>query len=116
MHRCAGDAVSHEVLAFGDNPYGIQPYGFSKAVCNALTIVLARKYPKLRINSCTPGFIDTDITAGMGATNPPEAGTKVPLFLLFGDPEGNGRFYGSDACRSPLDRYRSPGSAPYVGP
>jgi carbonyl reductase 1 len=37
------------------------------------------------------------------------------MFLLFGQPEGNGRYYGSDAKRSPLDRYRSPGSEPYTG-
>ena len=36
--------------------------------------------------------------------------------LLFGELEGNGRYYGSDAKRSPLDKYRSPGSPPYEGP
>ena len=29
--------------------------------------------------------------------------------------QGNGRYYGSDAKRSPLDRYRSPGSPEYDG-
>ena len=46
---------------------------------------------------------------------PPAAGAKAPLHLLFGELEGNGRYYGSDAQRSPLDRYRSPGSPPYTG-
>jgi hypothetical protein len=47
---------------------------------------------------------------------PPQAGTVAPCFLLFGADVGSGRFYGSDAQRSPLDRYRAPGSAPYEGP
>jgi carbonyl reductase 1 len=36
------------------------------------------------------------------------------MHLLFDELEGNGRCYGSDAKRSPLDRYRAPGSPPYV--
>ena len=53
----------------------------------------------------------------MGATNPPEKGTIAPYFCLFGDvpfgPEVNGRYYGSDGVRSPLDRYRGPGDPAY---
>jgi len=46
---------------------------------------------------------------------PPTEGTRSVLFLLFGEPEGNGRYYGSDAVRSPMHRYRSPGDPPYTG-
>ncbi len=46
---------------------------------------------------------------------PPAQGARAPMHLLFGELEGNGRYYGSDAQRSPLDRYRSPGSPPYTG-
>jgi NAD(P)-dependent dehydrogenase (short-subunit alcohol dehydrogenase family) len=100
-------------------------YGLSKACANSYTVLLAREHPKLRINACTPGFIETDMTrdyaASQGKTpaemgmQPPAAGARAPMFLLFGEPEGNGRFYGSDAQRSPLDRYRSPGTEPYRG-
>jgi hypothetical protein len=45
----------------------------------------------------------------------PSAGARTALLLLFGEPEGNGRYYGSDGQRSPLDRYRAPGSEPYRG-
>jgi len=92
------------------------PYGFSKACLNAYTMFLARTHPTLSINSVTPGFIDTDITRGMGATKPPEEGTKAAIYCLTAELEGNGRYYGSDAVRSPLDRYRGPGDPPYVGP
>ena len=94
-------------------------YGLSKAAVNIWTRQLAAAHPALRINSCSPGYVLTDLTAGMGATKTPEQSTchVAPLFLLFGDPpfpEGNGRYYGSDGVRSPLDKYRGPGDPPYV--
>lgn len=101
------------------------PYGFSKACANTYTQHLAREHPSLAINACTPGYIETDMTrpyaeargespAAMGM-KPPAEGARCPLHLLFGALDGNGRYYGSDAKRSPLDRYRSPGSPPYNG-
>jgi len=99
------------------------PYGLSKACANSYTLLLAREHPSLRINACTPGFIETDMTRGYATSSqktpeelgmkPPAIGARAPMFLLFGEPEGNGRYYGSDAQRSPLDRYRAPGSAPF---
>lgn len=96
-------------------------YGLSKAAVNQWTMTLAAAHPNLKINSCSPGYILTDLTAGMGATKRPEDSNchVAPLFLLFGDvpqPEANlGRYYGSDAVRSPIDVYRGPGDPPYVG-
>ena len=46
---------------------------------------------------------------------PPSAGAVAPTHLLFAELEGNGHYYGSDAKRSPLDKYRSPGSPAYTG-
>eukprot|EP00820_Chromera_velia_P028537 Cvel_11732.t1-p1 / transcript=Cvel_11732.t1 / gene=Cvel_11732 / organism=Chromera_velia_CCMP2878 / gene_product=Carbonyl reductase [NADPH] 1, putative / transcript_product=Carbonyl reductase [NADPH] 1, putative / location=Cvel_scaffold745:25229-26104(-) / protein_length=292 / sequence_SO=supercontig / SO=protein_coding / is_pseudo=false len=92
-----------------------EAYGLSKASLNVFTMQLAKARPELVINACTPGFIDTDLTKGMGANNPPEKGTIAPLHLLFGDLQGNGWYYGSDAVRSPIDRYRAPGDPPYTG-
>lgn len=40
-------------------------HGFSKALLNVYTILYTSEEPDLIINSCTPGFIDTDITSGM---------------------------------------------------
>ncbi len=99
---------------------GKDAYGLSKAIANSYTMLFAREHPNLRVNACTPGFIDTDMTrhyatskrktpAEIGA-KPPSAGARAPMHLLFGELEGNGRYYGSDAKRSPLDRYREPGS------
>ncbi len=100
-------------------------YGLSKACANSYTMLLARNHPALRVNACTPGFIETDSTRPWAeeqgkapseiGLKPPSEGTRSALFLLFGEPEGNGRYYGSDAKRSPLDRYRAPGTEPYTG-
>jgi NAD(P)-dependent dehydrogenase (short-subunit alcohol dehydrogenase family) len=119
LHLDAAEALAS--AGFGDG----DPYGFSKACTNAYTMLLAREHPRLRINACTPGFIATDMTrpyvdsSGKSAEalgmKPPAAGARAPMFLLFGEPEGNGRYYGSDAQRSPLDRYRAPGGPPYTG-
>ncbi|HVJ91643.1 MAG TPA: SDR family NAD(P)-dependent oxidoreductase, partial [Labilithrix sp.] len=116
-----GDKAAFAAKGLGEG----NAYGLSKACTNTLTLLLAREHPTLRINACTPGFIETDMTRRYAESSgktpaelgmkPPSAGTKAPMFLLFGELEGNGHYYGSDAQRSPLDRYRAPGSAPYTG-
>lgn len=100
-------------------------YGLSKACLNAYTIAVAREHPNLTINACTPGFIETDLTrpraeqSGVApqemGMKPPEQGAKASLHLLLGEVGGSGWYFGSDAERSPLDRYRSPGDPPYAG-
>ncbi len=124
MDECI--AIDGDEQAFARSGLGNgDAYGLSKACANTYTQELALRHPKLRINACTPGFIETDMTrryvedSGRSAAElgmkPPAEGARSTLFLLFGDPPGNGRYYGSDAKRSPLDRYRSPGSAEYAG-
>jgi carbonyl reductase 1 len=112
-------ALAAEGLADGS------AYGLSKACANAYTVLLARQHPSLIVNACTPGFIDTDLArhyadslgktpAELGMKTPAE-GTTAPLHLLFGAVHGSGHYYGSDAKRSPLDRYRAPGSPEHTG-
>lgn len=102
-----------------------EAYGLSKACANSYTLLAARENPGIRINACTPGFIETDLTRPYAETKgvtPSEMGMKSPadgtrstIHLLFGEPEGSGHYYGSDAIRSPMHRYRSPGDPPYTG-
>jgi NAD(P)-dependent dehydrogenase (short-subunit alcohol dehydrogenase family) len=116
------DCVATGAKGLGDG----SAYGLSKAIANTYTLILAREHPRLRVNACTPGFIETDMTRHYAESEkkspaelgmkPPSAGAKAPMHLLFGELDGNGRYYGSDAQRSPFDRYRSPGTAPYAGP
>ena len=116
------DRGSFAAVGLGDG----DAYGLSKACANAFTLAFAREHPGLRVNACTPGFIETDLTRPyvdrsgktakeMGMKSPTE-GTRCPMHLLFGTLDGNGRYYGSDTLRSPLDRYRAPGSPAYTGP
>jgi NAD(P)-dependent dehydrogenase (short-subunit alcohol dehydrogenase family) len=90
-------------------------YGCSKAILNALTVLLARENPQLAINGCSPGWVQTDLTRGSGNLTP-EQGTKSALVCLFNKLEGNGRYYGSDGLRSPLHKSRDPGTPEYRGP
>ena len=106
-------------------------YGLSKASLNAYTVELARKHPNLLINSCTPGFIETDLTRPMAeraGKSPGEMGMKstdqgtvAAVFLMMSDLQAeipdyqSGRYYGSDAVWSPVHKYRSPGDPPYDG-
>jgi NAD(P)-dependent dehydrogenase (short-subunit alcohol dehydrogenase family) len=119
--QAADEAGDFESTGIGDG----SAYGLSKACLNAYTMLLAREHPELTINACTPGFIETGMTRSMAegsdkspeelGMKPPEEGTTAQMFLLFGEPEGSGWYFGSDAERSPLDRYRSPGDPPYTG-
>lgn len=92
-------------------------YGASKALLNAYTIVHAKLEPNLIINSVTPGFIATDLTANAGATNPPSKGAIPPCYLMMDEATipniPTGRYYGSDCVRSPISFYRGPGDPPY---
>lgn len=117
----AGDAAALREMGLAD----AEAYGLSKACANLYTMILAREHPSLHVNACTPGFIDTDLTrqflgasgktaADLGMKTPAD-GAKAPLHVLFAPLQGNGHFYGSDTQRSPLDRYRAPGSPPFTG-
>eukprot|EP00510_Aplanochytrium_minuta_P004092 CAMPEP_0184025262 /NCGR_PEP_ID=MMETSP0954-20121128/12684_1 /TAXON_ID=627963 /ORGANISM="Aplanochytrium sp, Strain PBS07" /LENGTH=296 /DNA_ID=CAMNT_0026308969 /DNA_START=79 /DNA_END=969 /DNA_ORIENTATION=- len=109
-------AASFEKAGYGDG----QAYGLSKALLNSYTMLLAKEYPAMKINACTPGFIATDLTlkhfGESDSMKTPDEGAIAPLFLLTSDNlEGNGYYYGSDAVRSPLDKYRGPGDPAYTG-
>lgn len=98
---------------------GGDAYGFSKALVSAYTWILAKEQPDLVVNAVTPGYIATDMTEGMGASNPPSMGAVPPVWLLMSDELTNlptGRYYGSDCKRSPLNVYRGPGDPVYEGP
>jgi len=123
MSECSAPLSKEDCIAKGLS--SDDPYGFSKACANSYTLIVARETPLLAINACTPGFIDTDLTrtyAGVKGIDPssmgmkpPSEGTRSVLHLLFGVLEGNGRYYGSDAVRSPLHCYRAPGDPAYKG-
>ena len=90
-------------------------YGLSKALLSSFTQVFANSHPSIMSSSVSPGFIDTAICKGLGATKPPVEGTVSIRHCLFKELKGNGFYYGSDAVRSPLHFMRSPGEPEFTG-
>ena len=108
-----------ETAGLGDG----SAYGLSKACANTLTMIQAQQYPQHRVNACTPGFIETELTRPIAASRgmtPQEMGMKsvehgtlAPLKLLLEPIEQSGWYYGSDGLRSPMHEYRAPGAPEY---
>lgn len=90
-------------------------YGLSKAGLTAYSMLLAKQHPNLLVSSCSPGFINTKMTAGWGAALEPKDGTRSLKHCLLNDLGGNGWYFGSDGVRSPLHYMRSPGEPAYDG-
>lgn len=99
-------------------------YGLSKACLAAYAMHVARNNPGLTVSTCSPGFIATDMVQKIIGDKSPEEvgalpvdkGAYCPTFLVLGDvpsPRGEAWFFGSDARRSPLHKYRSPNDPPY---
>jgi len=90
-------------------------YGMSKALVSSYTGLIARLHPNLTVSCVSPGWINTNMTRGRGATKGPEEGTVSIKHCLFEKLEGNGWYYGSDAVRSPYHYMRNPGEPAYTG-
>ena len=68
MDKCIDASKNNDIIS--DNDPNIGPaYGLSKACTNAYTIFLARQHPNLKVNACTPGFIETDMTRPMAVSS-----------------------------------------------
>ena len=78
-------------------------------------MILARNHPNVLVSCCSPGFVDTHMTEGMGATKPASEGTHSIMKCLFDELKGSGFYYGSDGLRSPLKGMRNPGEPEYNG-
>ena len=100
-------------------------YGLSKACVNTYTFYMSNKHPNIIMNSCSPGWIETDLSRpgtslGGGKRSgerpqgmlPVEKGTISSIHLLMDELQGNGRYYGSDAKRSPMHKSRDPDKDP----
>ena len=94
---------------------GFAAYAGSKALLGCYTMDLAKKHPELMVSIVTPGYIKTSMTAGMGATKPPEEGTVSLKKCLLEDLPSSGCFWGSDGLRSPFHYCRNPGEPEFDG-
>eukprot|EP00438_Fugacium_kawagutii_P034272 Skav205201 [mRNA] locus=scaffold376:86439:87278:+ [translate_table: standard] len=107
--------AEHAKSALGSGADSMGGYGLSKALLSSYTMLLARQHPELLVSCLSPGFIETGMTKGFGASKTPEEGTVSLRHCLFEKLGGNGWFYGSDALRSPLHFLRNPGEPVYNG-
>lgn len=96
---------------------GYSGYGISKALVATYTMQLTVDHPNIRSYVLSPGFIETNMTKGYGASLTPEEGTVSLKHCLFADipKELNGSFWGSDAKRSPFHKPRDPGTPEWDG-
>lgn len=91
-------------------------YGRSKALVHAYAMYIANQHPNIATYAVTPGYINTQMTSGYGATKTPEDGAQPILHALFDAPvEESGAYYGSDSKRSPLHKLRNPGDPIFDG-
>lgn len=79
-------------------------YSVSKAGVTGMTRAIAqenaRTGSKTLINSCCPGYVNTDMTKGNG-TKTPDEGAKTPVLLALGDIHGsNGEFWFNESITS----------------
>lgn len=74
-------AQSHPGWSSGNRSYKV-----SKALINALTVLLAKQNPKVLINSCCPGWNDTEMgrTANGKPPKTPGEGARIPVRLAIG--------------------------------
>lgn len=111
------DAVTWEYIEqhARDNLNRSDAYGLSKALLACYTGLFARQHPNILTSCVSPGFIDTQMTAGWGASKSPDQGTLAIKKCLLDDLDGNGWYYGSDGMRSPYHFMRNPGEPIYDG-
>lgn len=91
--------MNEYLTAVANDDYSIWPerrsYNVSKLGLTAITAIFARiltKDPRhIAINSCCPGFINTDLTGNKGV-KPPEEGAVTPTMLCI-TPSSSGDFY-----------------------
>lgn len=81
-------------------------YSVSKALVNALTVLLARDNPGVLVNACCPGWIDTDMGGLVGSKTSrppktPEEGARIPVRLALDDLKGvTGKYWANGSVRS----------------
>jgi carbonyl reductase 1 len=78
-----GGSSAQQDAGWGSGPLS---YQVSKALVNALTVVLANQNPDVMVNCCCPGWVDTDMGHQIG--KPPktlEEGARIPVRLAIGE-------------------------------
>ncbi|CAL5026284.1 unnamed protein product [Urochloa decumbens] len=72
---------------------GSSAYKVAKAALNAYTRILAKKYPTLRINCLTPGYVKTDMSMHMGVLTIEEGARNPVKVALLPDDGPTGAYF-----------------------
>ena len=75
-------------------------YRMSKAAMNAYTRILAKKYPKFKINAVSPGYVKTDINHHTGHMTIEEGATSVVRLAMLPDDGSSGLFFAQQEVSS----------------
>lgn len=84
--------VSSFLGAMSDMNRNYTAYRLSKAALNAFTLHLSVEYPLLKINSCHPGHVQTDM-GGVNAQRTVEKGAETPVWLALAADMPSGKFF-----------------------
>ncbi|KAL8500082.1 hypothetical protein ACS0TY_019903 [Phlomoides rotata] len=68
-------------------------YCVSKAVVNAYTRLIAKRYPRMMINCLSPGWVNTDLSNHTGPLTPQEGAENVVRLALLPENGPSGLFY-----------------------
>lgn len=84
--------VSSFLGAMSDMNKNYTAYRLSKAALNAFTLHLSVEYPLLKINSCHPGHVQTDM-GGVNAQRTVDKGAETPVWLATAPDIPTGKFF-----------------------
>jgi len=115
MHPMTEEEIEKEIQMIQAMNDDFAAYAGSKALLACYTMALAKEHPNLVVSILTPGYINTNMTKGHGASKQPHEGTVSMRKCLFEDLPASGYFWGSDGLRSPLHFLRNPGDVEYDG-
>jgi hypothetical protein len=93
MDKFLDDFKANLVEAHGWPTGGSSAYKVVKAALNAYTRILAKKYPTLRINCLTPGYVKTDMSMHMGVLTLEEGARNPVKVALLPDDGPTGAYF-----------------------
>jgi (+)-neomenthol dehydrogenase len=90
------DFKTNLIEAHGWPTGGSSAYKVAKAALNAYTRILAKKYPTMRINCLTPGYVKSDMSMHMGVLTPEDGASNPVKVALLPDDGPTGSYFDRD--------------------